>query len=76
MARVMRVDQQAAELLAASAPEPERLAAAAGASACARGAIVELRDAKDLDEPAGLSGKIAERSTVASAGLAGEVGSR
>jgi IS5 family transposase len=60
-AQVMRLNQQAGQLIARSAREANRLAAAARASARGRGAKAKLRAANKLEELADRCGKVAEQ---------------
>jgi transposase, IS5 family len=60
-AEVMALNQQAGRLIARSAREAERLAAAARASARGRGAKAKLRAAEKLEEFAGRCGQVAEQ---------------
>ena len=67
-AAVMALNQQAGQLIARSAREAKRLAAAARACARGRGAKAKLQSAEKLQELADRCGKVASRSIVASAG--------
>lgn len=60
-AQVMKLNGQAGQLIARSAKEAKRLAAAARASARGRGARAKLRAAKQLEELASRCGKAAEQ---------------
>ena len=60
-AQVMKLNGQAGQLIARSAKEAKRLAAAARASARGRGAQAKLRAAKQLEELASRCGKVAEQ---------------
>jgi IS5 family transposase len=60
-AQVMRLNQQAGQLIARSAREAKRLAATARASARGRGAKAKLRTANQLDELADRCGKVSEQ---------------
>ena len=65
----MELNEQAGRLIARSAREAKRLAAAAKASARGRGAQAKLRAAEQLEELGeSLSARSPSRSTVASAG--------
>ncbi len=60
-AQVMKLNQQAGRLIAQSAREAKRLAAAATASARGRGAQAKLRAAKQLEELASRSQKVVDQ---------------
>ena len=60
-AQVMKLNQQAGRLIARSAREAQRLAAAARSSARGRGARSKLRAAERLEELASRCGKVAEQ---------------
>jgi transposase, IS5 family len=60
-AQVMALNEQAGRLIAQSAREAKRLAAAARASARGRGATAKLRAARQLEELATRCGKVAEQ---------------
>jgi IS5 family transposase len=60
-AQVMRLNQQAGRLIARSAREAKRVAAAARASARGRGAKAKLRAASKLEELADRCGNVAEQ---------------
>jgi transposase, IS5 family len=60
-AQVMKLNQQAGRLIAQSAREAKRLAAAATASARGRGARAKLRAAKQLEELASRCQKVVEQ---------------
>jgi len=60
-AQVMALNEQAGRLIARSAREAKRLAAAATASARGRGARAKLRAAKQLEELASRCGKVVEQ---------------